>query len=545
MVSRRGLLGGAGALAAVAGSAALAGCNPTGGGNGGSGGGAGAGAGSGDLPTYIPAEGVEPDIPAGENGLPAAYFAYPADPQSTGRTPLPASDPVSMLLVGSPPATQEADNPWYQLLTKQAGTSFDFTWGSWSDYGEKYQVTIASGNIPDLVMMQTVAQFPKLLQAEFTDLTPFLAGDAVAEYPGLASFPTPSWKVGQLNGRMWGIPQPRPPAGRALTIRNDLAEKYGVGRRPEIESGEDLLDLMRELSDADKEHWAMGADPQQWIVPMVANMLEAPNIWAEENGTFIHQWSTPEYKRAVEITKQMFDEGLLHPQSVIETGKNFEWLQAGVTSLYMQAFSGYPEYATSYPEWDLSAMVLPKWDGGGAASLHLSEAGYASWVGISKQDSDDRVKELLRVIDYIGSPFGTKEFMAVNYGVEGVHYELDGTDPVEKPDKTEADQYRSLLYAGSQYKGILYVPGQEQVVRDAHAYLSAVLPGGMEDASQGLYSETSVTKGSAARRKVDDTILGIIAGRNPMSDYDAAVKAFEESVGKQIAEELAEAKASS
>lgn len=540
MVSRRGLMGSA---LALAGGAALAGCGPNGGGSGGSGGNGEAG--SGKLPKRIPYEGAKPDIAAGENGIPDAFFKYPADVQSTGRMPLSTSDPVSMLLVGSPPAAKDADNPWYQLLTKQIGTDFKFTWGSWSNYGEKYQVTIASGDIPDLVMMQTVASFPKLLEAKFTDLTPFLADDAIADYPGLASFPTPSWKVPQLNGRIWGIPQPRPPAGRVLTVRNDLAEKYGVGRNPKINSGEDLLDLMKELSDEGKKHWSMGADPQQWTLPMVANMMGAPNEWAEQDGQFVHQWSTPEFRAAIEVTKKMFDDGLLHPQSVVEGAANFDWWSSGVTTLYMQAFSGYPEYAASNPDWDLAAIVLPKWDGGGPAGVHLSEAGYSSWVGISKQDSDDKVKELLKVVDYIGSPFGTKEFLEINYGIEGTHYELEGTDPVPNKDSTKADQNRSILYAGSQYKGILYVPGQEQVVKDAHAYLTEVLPGGVADASQGLYSETSVTKGSNARRKVNDIILGIIAGRNKIEEYDSAAKEFEETVGKKIAEELAEAKAAS
>lgn len=449
MVSRRGLVGGA--LALAAGSTVLAGCGPNGSGSGGGGGNGEAG--SGDLPNHVPYEGVTPDIEAGENGIPAAFFRYPADPVSTGVTPLQTSDPVSMLLVGSPPPAADEKNSWYKLITEAIGTTFDFTWGSWTNYGDKYQVTIASGNIPDLVMMQTVARFPKLLETKFTDLTPFLAGDKVADYPGLASFPTESWTVPQLNGRIWGVPQPRPPAGRVLTVRNDLAEKYGVGRNPEISSGEDFLDLMRELTDEGKKHWAMGANPAQWLLPLVANMTGAPNEYAEVDGQFVHQWETPEYKQAVEISAKIMKDGLLHPESVAGGKENFGWWQAGITSLYVQAFSGWQEYAASYPDWDLGAIVLPQWDGGGPAGLHLNEAGYTSWVGVSQQDSDDKVRELLKVMDYFASPFGTKEFLDVNYGIEGKHYKLDGTDPVPNADAAESEQISSLQYAGSHTRG--------------------------------------------------------------------------------------------
>ncbi|MFW6596918.1 extracellular solute-binding protein [Propionibacteriaceae bacterium Y2011] len=540
MLSRRGLIGSG--LALAAGATALAGCNPDGGGGGGTGGSGEAG--SGNLPTHIPFEGVTPDIPAGENGIPAAYLQYPAEPVSTGITPLTTGDPVSMLLVGSPPPVDLGKNQWYKMMTDAIGNEFEFTWGSWSNYSDKYAVTIASGSVPDMVMMQTVAQFPKMLDTVFTDLTDFLAGDAIADYPGLAAFPTPSWKVPQLNGRIWGIPQPRPPAGRVLSIRNDLAEKAGVGRNPTVANGEEFVALMTELTDADKKVWAMGADPAQWLLPMISNMTGAPNGYKEENGAFVHEWETPEFKLALEESAKIWSAGLLHPQSAQEAA-NYDWWSAGVTSLYAQAFTGWASYAPEHPDWDMGAVVLPKWDGGGPAGIHLSEAGYSSWVGVSKQDSDDKVRELLRVADYLASPFGTKEFVDINYGIEGTHYALEGTDPVPEGEPTKQEQIRSLRYVGDPYLSVLYVPGQQEVVKDMHAYLTEVMPGGVADASTGLYSETSVTDGSSARRKMADTLLGVIIGRNQMSEFDTELKNYQETVGKKINEELAEAKANS
>ena len=34
----------------------------------------------------------------------------------------------------------------------------------------------------------------------------------------------------------------------------------------------------------------------------------------------------------------------------------------------------------------------------------------------------ERVKELLRVIDYLAAPFGCEEWVFLNYGHEGVHH---------------------------------------------------------------------------------------------------------------------------
>lgn len=538
MLSRRTLIGSGIALAGA--TTTLAGCRSNeGNGTGGTG-----DAGSGALPDHIPYEGVSPDIPAGEDGIPAGFFTYPGEPVQVGETPLGITDPISALLVGSAPAMKPAENSWYQLITDAIGTDFDFSWGGWTEYGDKYQVMIASGDVPDLVMMQTVAQFPKLLDTLFTDLTDFLGGDKIADYPGLASIPTPSWKATQLNGRVWGIPQPRPPAGRVLSIRNDLAEERGVGRNPTIGSGEDLIDLMTELTRPGDKQFAMGANPEQWLLPMIATMTGAPNGYIEQDGVFVHQWETPEFRQALEESVRIMEAGLLHPLSVSE-GANFDWWRSGATTLYCQAFSGWANYAPSFPEWDLGALILPRWDGGGPAPVHLSEAAYSSWVGVSQQASDDRVRDLLRVADYIASPFGTQEFLDVNYGVEGTHYDFRGTDPIPDAEAAEQEKYRSLLYAGSTALSVLYVPGQQQTVQDMHDHLSAVMPGGIEDASTGLYSETSVTKGATARRGMSDVLLGILAGRKKIDDFDSELATYREAVGRTISEELAAAKAES
>jgi putative aldouronate transport system substrate-binding protein len=47
-----------------------------------------------------------------------------------------------------------------------------------------------------------------------------------------------------------------------------------------------------------------------------------------------------------------------------------------------------------------------------------------------KKTSPDRVEELLRIHDWIASPFGTEEYLFVEYGSEGRDYRLDGTDPI-------------------------------------------------------------------------------------------------------------------
>src|SRR5690606_34164263 len=168
-------------------------------------------AGSGDLPTRMPFESVEPDLPEVEGGVPAAYFKYPAEPVKREGFPYEgASGPISALLQGNAAVTPRDSNQWWQKLQEASG--FDFTIASVvsADYQNKLQVTLAGGDVPDLVQIVNVPGLPNVLDKFFADLTPYLAGDAIKEYPGLASIPTETWKISQLNGKIWGIAQPRP-----------------------------------------------------------------------------------------------------------------------------------------------------------------------------------------------------------------------------------------------------------------------------------------------------------------------------------------------
>src|SRR5699024_542683 len=124
------------------------------------------------------------------------------------------------------------------------------------------------------------------LQKYFTDLGPYLAGDAVKEYPALAAIPSLAWKTPTINGTLFGVPQPRIPASYTLGVREDIFADKGL--KAEISTGQDLLDLFKELTDSRNNHWAFGQDPM-WLLRLVLEMHGVPNganAWSEEDGKF-------------------------------------------------------------------------------------------------------------------------------------------------------------------------------------------------------------------------------------------------------------------
>ena len=87
------------------------------------------------------------------------------------------------------------DNPAWQEVNKQVGATLQMQLTPFADYTARLQTVLAGGDLPDVVYIPAIQpEQAQLLQAKFADLTPYLSGDAVKEYPNLASLPTTSWK---------------------------------------------------------------------------------------------------------------------------------------------------------------------------------------------------------------------------------------------------------------------------------------------------------------------------------------------------------------
>src|SRR5690606_18643710 len=152
---------------------------------------------------------------------------------------------------GSPPNVAPDKNKNFALMAEQLGTTFETTFGSYTEYLTKFQTTIAGGDLPDIVQVVAVPQLPTLLEKNFTDRTDVLAGDKVNQYPGLANIPGSTWTVATINGRIWGVSRPQPPAGQVINYREDIMAERGVSA-DELNpaDGDEFLALMEKLTDA-------------------------------------------------------------------------------------------------------------------------------------------------------------------------------------------------------------------------------------------------------------------------------------------------------
>jgi putative aldouronate transport system substrate-binding protein len=446
---------------------------------------------------------------------------------------------VSCLIQGSAPPTALGKNRWWQALNKALGVTIQTQGVPSQSYLAKFQVDLAGGDFPDIVLFPRISNTLDILDHSFANLTPYLSGDNIKNYPGLASIPTASWQIPTVNGQIWGMPQSRPNAGQVAYYRGDVLQKIGVDPASvKIQSGQDFMDFCKEATNVKKGVYALGNPPVGWIDLWILEMMGAPNGWAVEDGKFTSVNESPQFPEMLNQLTTIWKNGWCNPDMFAHPDSDLTYWDGGRTSMYLAsvvALTG----TLGNPTYKAAAIPPPKWDGGGMAKKQLGTAGYYAFAAIPKA-SDSRVKELLEICNWFASPFGTTEYLLFNYGVKDVDYTLNGTDP-KATDTAKGESLNGLIYVCSQRFVDLYSPGQPDGVKGTHSYLEQVLPDAVGNASWGLYSPTALSKAEAANKALGEVEGSIIQGRKPASAWGDALKTWQKTAGNAMRDEYEKA----
>jgi putative aldouronate transport system substrate-binding protein len=158
-----------------------------------------------------------------------------------------------------------------------------------------------------------------------------------------------------------------------------------------------------------------------------------------------------------------------------------------------------------------------------------------------KKASPERIKELLRIMNFLAAPFGSQEDVLLSYGLKDQDYTLDArNNPVPSIEGINRAGYVPWRYI-AQHPYLNYqadLPGFAKASWDAAGVL---IPLGVYDPTVGYYSPTNFGKGATANIAWSDGVRDIILSRRPLSDYDGLTKDWVSAAGDQIRKEFTDA----
>ncbi|MGN3959938.1 extracellular solute-binding protein [Streptomyces sp. WAC8370] len=407
------------------------------------------------LPAYVASNVVTPDIPS-KNGS-AVGFTGKLDlaglktsvPEKLGKG---GEVTVMSPFWGSPP---KEDNAYYRAMNDLIGVDVVWQNQDGNTYDQKLGAVLASSEVPDVVVVpgwNMTGKIPSAIIGKFADLGPYLSGDAVKEYPNLAAIPTDAWQRSLFGGKLRGLPMPSSYVPAIVPFyRQDIFEKegYEVPR-----SCDEFMALAKEATNARAKRWA--CLDMKWTAFNAFGVLsgnEKSLGWNEVDDKLVYRIETDEYLEALEWTRKLFAAGVVHPDAKLgksnaaDPGPKFA---AGEFLIYNQDMSQWwsrtAEQAVQNPEFKIWGMDLFGHDGGAPTLWAQNPASIFAFV--NKKASEAVIRDVLAVANVTAAPYGTKEYMATNYGVEGTHYTVKDGVPT-KTDQGNIDVMNAYVMVAS------------------------------------------------------------------------------------------------
>lgn len=539
MNRRRFLTGTAAAAAAFAGSSLLSGCGPGGGSRNPSQSVAGL-----KLPTYVPYTGVKPDLPGNPQGLLDGFLSYPDPPiKATNGAPGDGSVVSAFVLTSLPIPPALNQNAYWQELNRRLNVDLRLTIVPSADMPTKFATLVAADDLPDFIVPALytpnglpagIADLPAWLEAKCQDLTPYLSGDNIKEYPFLANLPTSAWKDCRYNGGIYGLPVARGIGGSLMFRRDDLFAQLGANPQPG--SFAEFRQLCHEVTDPRANRWALAQAPTDFI----AQMLGLPFRWALENGKLVSAYEKEEYKQVLSDAAGLYKDGVVHPDSFTNNAPVKNWFNAGNALMITDRYTAWPQYYQTNiagPSFDIGGMRPPKYNGGGCAGTWAAQA--TNNITVLKKAPEARIRQLLKIADWLAAPFGTEEYLFRKFGLPGTDYTMDKGGPQQ----TQTGVTETAL--GIRYivdaPDVIFVPGNPEATKKCYDYQASIIPSLVIDPTLSLFSDTWSRKQGQLGTLINDAQHDILSGRKPVSAWDDVVKQWRSMGGDKVRAEFEDA----
>jgi putative aldouronate transport system substrate-binding protein len=512
------------------------------------------------MPTYVPPSIPPPDLP-GDEKVEAGYFSFPRKLTKTvAEAPITSGGNVNVMTwnVTGPIAPLEGNTAW-QAINQQVGAQIKLVNNvSNSDYRTKLTAVVAGADLPDTMYIPATPggqsapfpQFPDFLEKSAADLTPYLHGDAVKDFPNLAAIPTRAWKSVTYHNKIFGVPVAFPLVpGTVLWVHQEMLDDAGLGQ-PKSTDG--FKTVLEGLQKPDAGVYGIGASVQgadvtsgAFDLGMYQMYFDAPNNWKLDSGGHLtRSFETDEYKAAVAYARDLVGAGLYHPDSPtfnqVSVRSNFVARKyAFVNSGWLAAAIQYWGGAQAQTPPGKLAIVPPFGADGGKGSFYTGTQLFG-W-SLIKKAAEARVQELLRFFNFLAAPFGSEEYLLINYGVEGQDFNFDdqGNPVLTGSGKANVNSLWTYIVQPPQVYYNATRPKDFATMMQTGA--RAMIAVGVDDPAASAYSETHAAKGSIVNQGFLAAMGDIIAGRRPLGDYDGLVQDWQTGGGNQIRTEFEQA----
>jgi putative aldouronate transport system substrate-binding protein len=475
----------------------------------------------------------------------------PANPIKTvAEVPGKGGDVTVMTWTTSAPPTPMESNELWQAVNKELGVNLKIDVQPQADYATvKLPTLIAGGELPDILYLavnSVIPQLPAFLKSKCADLTPYLSGDAVKDYPNLANFSNLAWKQVVFSNAIYGVPVPYPLYLWVHWVHQNLLDDDGLARP---KNAEEYKQLGQHFTRPDQNLWGMGVENNVgmgYINGWLSGIFGVPNIWAldDKTGKLTAAIETDQFRAAMSYSRDLWNAGVIHPNAMqynlVSARNDF------AARRFAFRFDGFQSASITF--WDNAGnleppakprIMTPFPASDGVTPTYWANSGYLGY-SVIKQAPPERIKELLRVLNWLAAPLGSQEFLLMTYGLKGVHWTPDDKGNPILNAKGKVDALVPWRYITQGPVALYYTrdPQYAGIMQDAE---KAMFPYVAINPTDGYYSPTHDNKFTSLQLDLGNKLNDIVLGRQPFTSLDQAVKDWLDGGGSQMRTEFEQA----
>ena len=327
------------------------------------------------------------------------------------------------------------NNRWTKLIQEQLGIIIKLNWVAKGadEFNQKFNVSIATGDIPDMVNVNAT-QLKQLADAD-------LLADLNGVFPKYA---TPLSKkiiddagpqalaIATVGGKLLGIPRVNANHENVnfIWLRTDWMTAYGLQAPKTMADFQNIIQTFVKKGKAGTVGMALQKDLWGQNYAVLDGFFNAyhayPNAWIDKDGKMAYGSIQPEMKLALTKLAEMYKAGLIDKEfAVKDSGKEAEMTISGLNGAFYGAhWNGlYPlqNNRTNDPKADWQAYPIVSADSN--VAMTQSNVGTADWFSMSKNcKNPEAVMKLFNM--YVDKTFDPVNQEYVKYsnppGTEGV-----------------------------------------------------------------------------------------------------------------------------
>ncbi|WP_462409453.1 extracellular solute-binding protein [Neobacillus sp. Marseille-QA0830] len=437
------------------------------------------------------------------------------------------------------------DSPILKALEKYTNTDIKITWVPDSSYQEKLNVTLASGKLPEIMMIPK--KLPSFISAvrdgAFWELGPYLK-----DYPNLSQVNEITLKNSSIDGKIYGIYRARPLGRMGITFRKDWLEKVGLQSPETIDDFYNMLKAFKEDDpDGNGKDDTYGMVISKYTGPwdIMQTWFGAPNKWGEDADENLQpDFMTKEYMNALKFFKKLYDEGLINKDFAVMDSQ--KWLdplyngQAGVVvDVVDQAHRAEDKIKTINPNVKDPIDVIGAVEG--PEGLHnLPTSGYEGMLAIPKTSVKTK-EELKKVLTFIDKLNDKEAQILASNGIEGRHFELKDGNMVDLKGEDQAlisegqglDKFQTFIPEERFYKKA-QTPLLDKEAEVKKENEENVVP----NPAESLVSEVYAQKGQQLDNIINDARIKFIVGQIDEAGFKDAIALWRSSGGDDYIKEM-------